>query len=432
MDKILSEAAEVILGRLSDPKDAEFIETASIDDPAWNDLFFKYLTDSNAQKSDGNYVRIKATNLSYSNNESMVPVSGYISFSGEVGNRKRRFLPGYVSTIDARQLSVVPSAAEASIFQEEDAEAILKAIKNNPDLELKGNGELKIERVTQESIPSNLTSAEVILKYYFSGLCETGKRAIDSPANRFAEKGFKVMFNLSRALDYPLVGNRLLSIFANAYQTKALREDFVVDSNSVTKIYQIIAKGIVNSQALMNPKTFTASVCFNKNLLKLSSDEIADILSLYDEVRRKARYATDYLPIALAGWKEIDQQLPRHLLLKQPEANGSDPLTELLSGEVQDINILKPIPSDFEHGDSTPLLDWEVRRANEMERLFIKLFPEVSESSGKKNAITLCLLCKKDSRIKEVKRVDSSIDGDEGSYDFASVVYPAGTEIRFV
>lgn len=248
------------------------IDTASLDDPKWNDLFKKYLS---KDMKDAQYFYLKVSKgFERNQNGGYITYIGETGIGGEVGTRKSYY------TIDKDDLGITDNRDEASIFTDKDINTIVQAIKANKDLKTFG---VKFEK---ESVPSalrkDLDYAKILFEFYFNRLCNDDN-GVDSI--RAAES---TLYSLTRPRQHPLAGNDFLRIFSEAYKNPDIMRRFRVTSRIVVIFNNLIADGEMSSQRLMKPNTFTATLCFNPSLDRFSTSQVEDILKLYRNARSLA------------------------------------------------------------------------------------------------------------------------------------------------
>lgn len=354
-------------------------EFANITNEAWNDLFKEY-----TNKKEPDYSIIKVKDLKLKSEASSK--SGYIKYNasstGTGTETKHKFLffgkkTNTVDTVESGKIEVVSEAADASIFTESDARAFINAIKRNADFDL-GETFLSVQKMDSK-VADSVSSLTRITNEYFKRLC----KVTDDSAADFIKGGIRVIVNVGRKREAPLVGNPLLDALANAFEVSAIRNNFKVTDLSVTILANLLAKGITSVSRLKKLDTFKSVIVFNNNLYSYSVDQINDLFNLYDKAKNLTAEE-----IGISEFKGLAGiQIAKHLIMNQGPIDDNDAFAKItldnLGADTAE-DLIKEIVSLGKKVDDNDgnLLKWGIRTPNQAKLLFDKL----SEESEDENA----------------------------------------------
>lgn len=382
--------------------------------PEWNKLYNKYFTEKSP-----NYSIIKVTNLIRKTDKENKE-SGYLRYEEDTG--KSKILKR--DTIESGKLQVVEEPDQATVFTPDEAQSFIKAVKRNSDFDLR-DAAFAPERIAA-SILASSSAAGTILKAFFEKLCgENTGRAAD-----WIRNCMNTLVGICNGRTYPLVGNPILDVLANAYKVPEVQQNFRPNDTNINILTNLLADREISVATLRNLNTFKAVIFFNNNLYKY---DLAEIEKLFDYYEKAWNIKPD--DIGNEELKTICEkdhhQLAKHLLMIQGENVDQDAFQQMIFKTARDTGDILPfeyLGADVKANNGN-LLKWPIRNPESIETILNNINERGdSESDSNKNLFLQIL----EGDSIEAKRSSGNIDGEGADAVFNGITLHRDARLRLI
>lgn len=382
--------------------------------PEWNKLYIKY-----ANEKAPSYSIIKVTNLIRKTDKEKKE-SGYLKYEEDTG--KSKILK--VDTIESGKLQVVEEPDQATVFTPDEAQSFIKAVKRNSDFDLR-QAAFAPERTTASTSASS-SAAGTILKAFFEKLCGVN----NGTAALWIRNAMNVLVGMCSSRTYPLVGNPLLDVLANAFDVDEVRANFKPDDNKITKLNNLLSKGEVSIATLRKLDTFKGVIFFNNNLYKYDIPQIQKLFDYYEKAW--SIKADDVDNQELKSICETDHhQIAKHLLMIQGDDASQDYFQHIIFNTARDTGDMLP----FEYLGATVkandgnLLKWPIRNPESVDVILNRINERgASESESNKDFFLQILI----GDSIESKRSTGNVDGEGADVVFNNITLPRDSKLRLI
>ena len=403
---ILNEASGVNAGDIPIPDGGEL--PTSADDARWNTIYKDLLNKNNLQ-----YFTIVVDGFQRKEPIEGEPTKGFVKFTGQTDQSVgKKFLFWGGKTQENLKLSdveIVEHEDEATLFRNEDSEAVIQALKSNKDL--KSYTSIGRKKASNEAA-QNINYANQLILKYFDVLAGEGKSSFIKPA-------MGVIETICRQRQKPLVGNSLFNIF------KAITEAnpaFRLNTSIVTTINNIIADRILSSNDIINPNNFLSSLMYNESLYTTeghnrTEKDIEELFSLYEKA--KALRSSEITIPGLRDYKVL--QIAKQIILSAEDEEVFKAILNGTAGEDEKLTELGYKPEGV-------ILTGKVRDIEEAQGLYNKIFETADrpeEESSRSAKYFLQLIQGSNVKTYDLKRVIEEEGNTEGRFENVDFVKDA-------